>query len=114
MKRWGVFLIGGGCGLATGASAGDPAVIPGLVAAALGAALLALGGRSQGARLIEDATAGDVKKTPRPTLSGLGTRVEDILRLAEEQAHAHVAAAEDEARQIVARANAEARRIEGR
>jgi hypothetical protein len=47
----------------------------------------------------------------RPGLRGLGTRVEQILRLAEMQANDRRAIAEREARRIVADAQAEARTI---
>jgi hypothetical protein len=46
-------------------------------------------------------------------LDGLGTRVQQILRLAEEQADDHLAEARREARQIVAAAHAEAARVRG-
>ncbi len=47
----------------------------------------------------------------RATLSGLGTQVERILRLAEEQASAHRAQAQRQADEIVAAARAEAQAI---
>lgn len=47
----------------------------------------------------------------RPTPRGLGTRVEEILRLAEQQAEDHRAAARREADEIVAAARREAEEI---
>ncbi|MFC7244025.1 hypothetical protein ACFQO7_16260 [Catellatospora aurea] len=49
----------------------------------------------------------------QPGLDGLGTRVQEILRLAEEQADDHLAEARRKAEQIVAAAHAEAARISG-
>jgi cell division septum initiation protein DivIVA len=51
------------------------------------------------------------KSDSRPTLDGLGTRVEQILRLAEEQAEACRSAAQQEAEEIVAAARREAEEI---
>lgn len=63
---------------------------------------------------------GDETLLPSPTrtssggeLGGLGTRVEQILRLAEEQADDHLAEARKQAQQIVAAAHAEAARARG-
>jgi hypothetical protein len=118
MRRWGWILLGGGCGVAAGAMGGPPAIAPGVVAAVVGLCLLAAG-RSGGANLVEDATAGHTpaagvagKKAPEPALEGLGRHVEGILTLAEEQAADMVATAKAEAAQILAQARAEARRIE--
>src|SRR2546430_17085642 len=57
-----------------------------------------------------------LEENSRPTLSGLGTRVEQILRLAEEQANDHRGEAKREAEGIVSAARLEAREItdEGR
>jgi cell division septum initiation protein DivIVA len=49
--------------------------------------------------------------TATPTLSGLGTRVEWILRLAEDQANARLAAADRKADRIVSEARTEAAKI---
>lgn len=49
--------------------------------------------------------------TERPGLRGMGTRVEQVLRLAEEQADDHRARAARDAERIVAEARAEARAI---
>ena len=48
---------------------------------------------------------------PRPDLVGLGSRVEQVLRLAEEQANVHRADAKREAERIVADARATAQAI---
>lgn len=53
----------------------------------------------------------DQRAGGRPTLQGLGDRVEQILRLAEEQANDRRAMAKREAERIVADARAEARAI---
>jgi hypothetical protein len=123
MKGWGLFLFGAGCGTAAGAMAGQPALVPGVVVGVLGLCLLAVGARRGGGNLVEDATTvrgrsststagGGVRKNDRPTLSGLGTRVEQILQLAEQQAAALVEEAEAEAARIVARARTEAARFD--
>ena len=52
-----------------------------------------------------------LEENSRPTLSGLGTRVEQILRLAEEQANDHRGEAKREAEGIVSAARLEAREI---
>src|SRR5437764_11959943 len=52
-----------------------------------------------------------LEENSRPTLSGLGTRVEQILRLAEEQANDHRGEAKREAEGIVSAARLEGREI---
>ncbi|MGH3645749.1 MAG: DivIVA domain-containing protein, partial [Micromonosporaceae bacterium] len=52
-----------------------------------------------------------LEENSRPTLSGLGTKVEHILRLAEEQANEHRAEAKREAEGILSAARLEAREI---
>ena len=52
-----------------------------------------------------------LEESSRPTLSGLGTRVEQILRLAEEQANEHRGEAKRESEGIVSAARLEAREI---
>ncbi|MEV0900018.1 hypothetical protein [Actinoplanes sp. NPDC049802] len=100
MNGLGLFLVGVGAGLAGGAMAGPGALTAAAVPVLVGMALLILKGRSEpeGTR-------------PGPVLSGLGTRVHDILRLAEDQAADHVAEARRQADRIVADARAKARRI---
>ncbi|MFG2036902.1 hypothetical protein [Dactylosporangium sp. NPDC048998] len=53
-----------------------------------------------------DADALDPEEHSWPTLSGLGTRVEQILRTAEQQAADHLRQAEKDARKVRARAEA--------
>lgn len=121
-----MLLIGLGLGTVAGAYLHNAAVWSGLALVLVGIGV-AIVGRS---RTASDAPgdpasdapgdpAGDVAGIPaqpgpeadRPRLSGLGTRVEQILRLAEEQANAHGALSEREAEQIVANAQAEAQAI---
>ncbi|MER7003960.1 cell division protein DivIVA, partial [Dactylosporangium sp. NPDC000555] len=52
-----------------------------------------------------------LEENNRPTLSGLGTRVEQILRLAEEQANDHRGEAKRESEGIISAARLEAREI---
>src|SRR5690606_21015974 len=52
-----------------------------------------------------------LEESSRPTLSGLGTRVEQILRLAEEQANEHRSESKREAEGIISAARLEAREI---
>jgi DivIVA domain-containing protein len=52
-----------------------------------------------------------LEENSRPTLSGLGTRVEQILRLAEEQANDHRSEAKRESEGILSAARLEAREI---
>jgi hypothetical protein len=107
-----VFLLGGGLGLIVGEAAGEPAAVTGLVVLVLGLALRVAGARSGSRDLVGDAMAsrpwgpGD-----KPSFAHLGTRVEQILSLAEEQAADHVAQAKVEADRILADARAEAGRI---
>ena len=112
MKRWGLFLFGAGAGAVTGVQIGGPAMLPALVAVAAGLLLLALGARSGQGDLVGDAMA--ARGTPeaaKPSLAGLGSRVEQILSLAKAQADDHIATAEATAARIVAEARAEAARI---
>ena len=127
-------LFGLGVGVAVGSSLGGSAFWPGVVIAALGVVLYLVG--TAGPDLAEDdwaehdeetgaagggATAGaevPAKRRPRsrqrPTLAGLGSRVEQILRLAEEQAEGHRAEARVEAEGIVTAARREAEVIVSR
>lgn len=124
-------LFGLGVGAAVGPSLGPAAVWSGVAIAALGVALSLVGTTESdlvGDGLVdrdEDAgVAGDGMTTgtavvaerrrrnrQRPTLSGLGTRVEQILKLAEEQAADHRAEARLEAEGIVTAARREAEAI---
>ncbi|MFG1651797.1 DivIVA domain-containing protein [Micromonospora sp. NPDC049275] len=118
--RTAAVLVGLGVGTAVGPSLGPAAVWSGVTVAALGAALFLIGGTE--ARLVEDGlvdrgeVADDAATGPQrrrgnretPTLSGLGTRVEQILDLAEEQADDHREVARLEAEGIVTAARREA------
>jgi hypothetical protein len=118
MKGWSLFLIGVGAGVMVGVQAGESATLPALVAVVGGLTLFAVGARSRARDLVRDATATRTVTTAsgtapepardRPSLQGLGSRVEGILKLAEEQAADRIAQAEDTAAQIVAQAHAEA------
>ncbi|WP_374628109.1 DivIVA domain-containing protein [Micromonospora sp. A3M-1-15] len=124
-------LFGLGVGAAVGASLGPAAVWPGVAVAALGVALSLIGTTESdlvGDDLVdrdgEPGAAGDGttagtavvavrrrRDRQRPTLSGLGTRVEQILHLAEEQADHHRAEARRESEGIVTAARREAEAI---
>lgn len=110
-----VLFIGFGAGVLLGSSFEPAAVWYGLGFVALGL-VLSLVGTTQ-SELIgdgvaiyrgDDAGAGD---RDGPTLKGLGTRVEQILRLAEEQAGDHRAEAKRESEAILAAARLEAEEI---
>jgi hypothetical protein len=123
--RTAAVLIGLGVGAAVGPSLGPAAVWSGVAVAALGVALSLVGAGES--NLVEDglsdrgdddrAAGGMAAAAPRrrkretPTLSGLGTRVEQILDLAEEQADDHRSAAQREAESIVTAARREAETI---
>jgi len=109
LKRWGMLMIGLGIGLIAGLNVGRVLLIPGLVAVAAGAAMVAAGGRTP-VDLVQ-VPASPPAPDGKPTLSGLGTRVDGILRLAEDQAKDHREEAEREAAAIIAEARAEAARI---
>ena len=55
--------------------------------------------------------AKQIEESSRPTLSGLGTRVEQILRLAEEQANEHRGESKRDSEGIISAARLEAREI---
>jgi len=110
MKRWGVFLLGAGLGLMVGEGVGEAAALPGLVIAVLGLLLLIFGRRSGSRELVGDALAARPwGPDERPSLAHLGTRVEQILSLAKEQADDHVAQAQAQAKVEADRFQAEAR-----
>ena len=103
-RSWALLPVGFGLGLGAGLLA-DPAEGSGTSTALQWAAvgLLALG------VLIAIVAGGDTPDPSepdpeRPALAGLGSRVEDILRLANEQADDHLRAAREEAARIVAEA----------
>ncbi|MET0492136.1 MAG: hypothetical protein ABW000_03300 [Actinoplanes sp.] len=105
-RSWALLPVGLGLGLGAGLLA-DPAEGSGTSTALQGAAigLLALGVL---VAIVSGGDAPDPTKPAvdpaRPTLAGLGERVEDILRLANEQADDQIRAAREEAARIVAEA----------
>jgi hypothetical protein len=95
-----------GIGVMLGALAGREAFWVGLVIALLGVLLVLAGGLRRDTAIIPDNTVGK-----RPNVRSLGTRVEQILREAEQQAETHMANARREADEIVVTAREEAARI---
>src|SRR5216117_2874013 len=100
--RWSVVVWSFGLGVAVGAVAARPALWVAAVLLVAGTALAVVEWRRSGPSAPND---------DGPPLTGVGTRVEEILRLAEQQAEDHRAAARREADEIVAAARLEARRI---
>ncbi|MFG3554829.1 hypothetical protein ACGGAQ_10585 [Micromonospora sp. NPDC047557] len=128
--RTAAVLVGLGVGAAAGPSLGPAAVWSGVAISALGVALSLVGttepslvedglvdstgGSESAGEAAAGATAGAAQRRQRrqtPTLSGLGTRVEQILDLAEKQADDHRAVARLEAEGIVTAARREAEAI---
>lgn len=115
MNRGGLLLLGAGGGMTAGALIGRAALWPAVAVAVLGLLVLATARRGTG-DLVGDATASRAGDAPAagdadgPRLSGLGNRVERMLKLAEEQAADRIAEAEERAARIVADARAEAQR----
>ncbi len=107
-----MLLTGLGLGAIAGGYLHTAAAWTGLALLMVGVGM-ALAGRSR--RPVDaPASPADPKREPaaeRPGLPGLGTRVEQILRLAEKQADDHRAKAAREAQRIVADARAEAQGI---
>ncbi|WP_433057491.1 hypothetical protein [Dactylosporangium sp. CS-033363] len=104
MRRWALVLIGLGVGLFAGSQlaasrAQATALWTGVAATVVGLVMFAASGPTPP----EEAADG---AEPRAGLPGLGTRVEQILRLAEEQAAAHLREAEHSARKVQARVEA--------
>ncbi|OKI65562.1 DivIVA domain-containing protein [Micromonospora sp. CB01531] len=125
--RTAAVLFGLGVGAAVGPSLGPAAVWSGVAIAALGVVLSLVGttesdlagdglvDRDEDAGVAGDGTTTGTAVVPerrrRPALSGLGTRVEQILKLAEEQADDHRAKARLEAEGIVTATRREAEAI---
>ncbi|WP_155372122.1 hypothetical protein [Catellatospora vulcania] len=109
-QRWSTAFAWLGTGTLVGVHAGGVAlwVGVGLLGAGL---LLTLAGPGSGADLLPGPAG--IRSDTRPGLDGLGTRVQQILRLAEEQADDHLAEARKEALKIVAAAHADAARLRG-
>ncbi|WP_433352820.1 hypothetical protein ACQPYV_20665 [Micromonospora saelicesensis] len=125
-------LFGLGVGVAVGSSLGPD--WPGVAVATLGIGLSLIGttesdlvedglaNRDEASGVAGDGTAtgtagvakGQRSSPDRPTLSGLGTRVEQILQLAEKQADDHLNAAKLDAEKTVSAARWEAETIVNR
>ncbi|WP_433124851.1 hypothetical protein ACQPWW_20835 [Micromonospora sp. CA-240977] len=114
-------LFGLGVGATIGPSLGPNALWSGVAVAALGIGLSLLGTSEADlveADLVDRVAANDDTAVERlrefyqrPTLSGLGTRVEQILRLAEGQANDVLTEAKREGEEMVAAARQEAETI---
>nr|WP_206024857.1 hypothetical protein [Micromonospora zingiberis] len=112
-------LFGLGCGAAGGILLGEVAIWPALVAILAGVTMTAFGSSAPTLSAEGHLAGADRAPAPRrvrtfqladdgPTLAGLGTRVEQILELAEEQADDHRNEAKRESEGILAAARAEA------
>lgn len=107
MRGLGLLVLGLGLGLGAGYLATEQGGSPALVWLAAGlivlsSVLLAVGSRGATELVRVEPSV----KPERPTLAGLGERVEKILELAEEQAADKIRSAEEEAERIVAEAKA--------
>jgi len=105
-----LLAIGLGIGTAAGGSIGTGAVWVGGGLIFVAAVLAAIGSADT-TPTVGVPPDNLAREGRRATLSGLGTQVERILRLAEEQAAAHRAQAQREADEIVAAARAEAQAV---
>lgn len=106
-RSFSALLVGLGVGAVGGAQVGAAAVWPGVIVGVAGLALSFF--RSQ--PTVAGGEAAVPSTDERPTLAGLGTRVEQILRLAEKQADDHRATAEREAERLLSEARSTARLI---
>jgi hypothetical protein len=102
LRRWSILTIGLGAGLFAGSQlassrAQQTALWAGVAATVIGLVLFAASGPESPE---EPADEADHR---RPTAAGLGSRVEEILRLAEQQAADHLRQAERDARKVRAR-----------
>src|SRR4051812_12637191 len=105
MRRLALLLIGLGAGLFAGSQlsaskAHATALWTGVAATVVGLVMFAASGPAA------DEESDDPARPARPALAGLGTRVEEILRIAEQQAAEHLRAAEKDARKVHARVEA--------
>ena len=105
MRALGLLLLGAGGGLIAGFQVGQRWESPAWVWLGVGLVVLAsvLLGLDRGGvpgQVAVPPVAGD----RRPDPSGLGVRVDAVLRLAEDQARDHIRSAEQEAERIVAEA----------
>jgi hypothetical protein len=110
-KMLATLLIGLGAGTIAGAYLGPAGVWAGVVVAVVGIGMSAVG---RGRPSTGDGPGAGGTEDDRPALSGLSTRVEQILRLAEQQADDHRDGARQEAERILAEARAEAAAIMAR
>ncbi|MFI5907329.1 hypothetical protein [Dactylosporangium sp. NPDC051541] len=104
MRRLALLLIGLGVGLFAGSQlaasrAQATALWTGVAATVVGLVMFA----ASGPDTAEEPVEGDER---RPPLAGLGSRVEGILKLAEEQAANHLRQAEKDAKKVRARVEA--------
>ncbi|GAA3457357.1 hypothetical protein [Dactylosporangium matsuzakiense] len=104
MRRLALLLIGLGVGLFAGSQlsasrAQATALWTGVAATVVGLVMLA----AAPSEPYEEPAEGDER---RPALSGLGTRVEGVLKLAEQQAADHLREAERDAKKVRARVEA--------
>ncbi len=110
-----VVALGLGAGTVLGFALGRPAMIVAFLAFVVGLALATFGWSSTASEVVPDPAAPAAKPvaapTKRPTIAGLGSRVEQILGLAEKQALDHLTRAQREADEIVAAARAQAGEI---
>jgi hypothetical protein len=115
LRLLGAAVAGVGAGLLI-ATVVDAARGIAVVVLVLGTAMVAIGwpSGSDGEATGVEVPTRAAPTRERPTLSGLSTRVEQILYLAEEQAAEHVAKAKQQAEAIVAAAHDEARAIRAR
>jgi hypothetical protein len=98
-------LVGAGSGAVGGSYVGSAALLGGALLALVGVGLYLVTPRTG------SDTSGDGPGGDRPTLASLGAKVEEVLRLAEEQAEGRRADAEREAQQILSAARLEAAAI---
>lgn len=106
-RSFSALMVGLGVGAVGGAQAGAAAVWPAVIVGLAGVALSFVRSRPTAA----GGEAAVPSTDERPTLAGLGTRVEQIIRLAEEQADDHRATAEREAERLLSEARSAARLI---
>ncbi|GAB3155192.1 hypothetical protein GCM10027290_51040 [Micromonospora sonneratiae] len=107
LRSFSILLVGLGIGTAGGGYLGSVAIWPGVVITLVGMALSFVG---PGRDLSAPETTGR-SETERPTMANLGTRVEQILSLAERQADDVTDAARVEAERILADARSTARAL---
>ena len=113
-RLWSLVLIGLGVGVGAGWVIGQAALVVAAVVVVAGLVFAVVGSWQAPPELVArraERKAHQAQQASRPALAGLGTRVEQVLRLAEEQANDHRVKAEREAEQILASARREAEAI---